>query len=164
MTTTTPPNQTPPGPMKPPGPRSPRYRADGVLLCSASRSHGGLCNAPAVKGTTVCRVHGGMAPQVQRKARLRLLDMIDPALATIAREMVNPNASPQARLRAAENVLDRAGFPRHLETGTDEAKALLVQRLIQLRQTDPTQPPTPPPTQPTQTHDVIEGSVDEEDS
>lgn len=162
MTTTTPPAV---GPMNPRDPRPPRYRADGTLLCSGHRSNGKDCNAPAVRGTTVCRVHGGSAPQVQRKARMRLAEMVDPALATLAREMVNPNGSAQSRLRAAENVLDRAGFPRHLETSSEEARVLLTERLIQFREQqlqDRRKPrkrkTTPPPV-------VIEGSVepDQED-
>ncbi len=36
--------------------------------CSAHRRDGGQCGAPAVKGATVCRRHGGTAPQVQRNA------------------------------------------------------------------------------------------------
>lgn len=36
--------------------------------CNATRRDGERCQAPAVKGATVCRRHGGAAPQVQRNA------------------------------------------------------------------------------------------------
>lgn len=37
--------------------------------------------APTVKGATVCRLHGGMAPQVRRRAAQRLLEASDTAAA-----------------------------------------------------------------------------------
>jgi hypothetical protein len=41
--------------------------------CSAQRSKGrGQCGAYAIHGATVCRAHGGRAPQVKRKAAERL--------------------------------------------------------------------------------------------
>lgn len=36
--------------------------------CSAHRRDGEQCGAKAIKGGTVCRVHGGSAPQVRRNA------------------------------------------------------------------------------------------------
>jgi hypothetical protein len=41
--------------------------------CTARRQRDGKpCGAWAVRGATVCRIHGGMSPQVQRKAKERL--------------------------------------------------------------------------------------------
>lgn len=39
--------------------------------CSATRRDGERCQAPAVKGATVCRRHGGAAPRVKRNAEQR---------------------------------------------------------------------------------------------
>lgn len=41
------------------------------MKCTAHRSNGTTCNAWAVKGTTVCRVHGGTAPQTRAAATRR---------------------------------------------------------------------------------------------
>jgi hypothetical protein len=56
--------------------------------CSAhSKQTGKQCGRTAIPGGTVCRYHGGLAPQVQRKAAERLADLIDPdrALRELAR-------------------------------------------------------------------------------
>ena len=42
---------------------------DHMPLCGATRRDGGLCRQPRMKGTTRCRIHGGSAPQVRRKAK-----------------------------------------------------------------------------------------------
>lgn len=42
--------------------------------CSARKSNGEPCKAFPIHGTTVCRVHGGMAPQVRRKAAERVAE------------------------------------------------------------------------------------------
>lgn len=79
-------------------------------------------------------MHGGKTPQVQRKAALRLLELVDPAIATLAREMAQADKSSD-RLRAANSILDRAGVVRKSEVTTTDARALLMRRLEELVQT-----------------------------
>lgn len=63
----------------------------------------------AIKGGAVCRMHGGSAPQVREAARLRLLELVDPALATIARAVKQKRTGP-VELKAAHDILDRTGL------------------------------------------------------
>ena len=101
--------------------------------CTAHSRSGEQCKQTPIAGGTVCRYHGGGAPQVRRKAALRLLELIDPAIATLAREMVQADRSAD-RQRAANSILDRAGMPRSVTTPTsDAARDLLVERLKILR-------------------------------
>jgi len=45
--------------------------------CEADRRDGARCSAPAIPGGTVCRVHGGSAPQVRRAAtRVWLMERV----------------------------------------------------------------------------------------
>lgn len=104
-----------------------------AVRCRGTNRRGTQCGRHAVPGAAVCRMHGGAAPQVQRKAALRLAALVDPAIATLAREMTNQTTgSAMSRLRAAENVLDRAGYPRRLETDAGTARELLAARLIEI--------------------------------
>lgn len=110
-----------------------RTKLDGnPIACSATNRHGQPCENPAREGTNVCRNHGGNAPQVQRAAKLRLVELIDPAIATLAREMAKAEKSND-RQNAANSILDRAGVPRRAEVSTDDARALLAARLLQAR-------------------------------
>lgn len=43
-------------------------------VCTARRQDGEPCRAPAIKGGSVCRVHGGRAPQVRAAAARRLAE------------------------------------------------------------------------------------------
>lgn len=87
------------------------------------------CQQTAIVGGRVCRMHGGSAPQVKRAAAVRMRDLIDPAIATLARVLVDPLSSETAKLRAVENVLDRAGMPRSHTIDTEQAKRALLERL-----------------------------------
>ena len=101
--------------------------------CTATARSGERCKRPAMLGGTVCRNHGGAAPQVRRKAALRLLELVDPAISTLAREMVQADKSAD-RQRAANSLLDRAGVPRTATVIDGEsAKSLLVDRINALR-------------------------------
>lgn len=129
-------------------------RFDYVQCKATARSTGNRCGRPAVPGATVCRYHGGAAPQVQRKAKLRLLELVDPAVAVLGQIMADRTASPHARIRAAENVLDRAGVPRKVEvTEAETAKQLLIERLIALRDQGPPAPERP------EAREIVVGSV-----
>jgi hypothetical protein len=99
---------------------------------------------------TVCRVHGGSAPAAKNKARLRLAELVDPAIATLAREMATAQSSKD-RMAAANSILDRAGWGRVTNVEIGDARELLVARLIALRDEIQQAPPAP---------QVIEGDVD----
>lgn len=62
-------------PAKPPKPPNRRMH----LQCKAkSKSTGERCGNAAKVGLTVCRMHGGSAPQAKKAALARIHDMLDP--------------------------------------------------------------------------------------
>lgn len=100
--------------------------------CHARRKDGAQCGMPAVMGMRVCRIHGGGTQAAMAKAKLRMMELVDPAIATIARIMADPNAKASDRLRAAENILDRAGIPRRMELDPELARDILATKLSQI--------------------------------
>lgn len=101
--------------------------------CTArSKTTGEQCRQSAIPGGGVCRFHGGGAPSVKRKAALRLASLVDPAIGTLAREMVKADKSSD-RQRAANSILDRAGITRGQSAELDVARALLLERLLEAR-------------------------------
>jgi hypothetical protein len=82
--------------------------------CKAHSSRTGApCKLPAIKGGTVCQVHGGRAPQVKAKAEERLRALQDPAITAIEEAFdaeVKGEVDYATRLRAAQTVLDRTGL------------------------------------------------------
>lgn len=122
-------------PMQPVDPTArpePRYDAMNRLLCRARTRTGEQCNSPAMTGQRVCRMHGGATPQARNKARLRLAELVAPAIATLAREMASADKSTD-RLRAANSILDRAGWGRVSTVETADAREVLLERLAQMR-------------------------------
>src|SRR3546814_21188983 len=110
--------------------------------CTAkSTTTGERCTKAPIRGGTVCATHGGSAPQVRKKAALRLLELVDPAIAVLAREMVNADKSAD-RQRAAHSVLDRPGVARPAtRKGGASAKALPVERIHPRTDGEDTHPP-----------------------
>ncbi len=82
--------------------------------CTAHRSNGQPCSAYAIRGGTVCSVHGGRAPQVKRKAAERLRALVDPAINALEQIVNDPDHAQ--RLAAAREILDRAGVQLATET------------------------------------------------
>lgn len=68
------------------------------------------CGNYAINGSTVCRFHGGATPQVKKKARERLMDMIDPAVTHLQKIIEKDTTSDADRLRAIQMLLDRTGY------------------------------------------------------
>jgi hypothetical protein len=81
--------------------------------CSAkSKQRQAQCKQPAIAGGTVCRYHGGAAPQVKKAAEQRLQELKQPAIAYLA-HLLEQKQFPSAGLGAAKDVLDRIdGKPR----------------------------------------------------
>lgn len=75
--------------------------------CSAtSKRTGKPCPMPAISGATVCRMHGGAAPQVKAKAAERLMALQPKAIQTLD-ALLGRDEFPTVQLGAAKDVLDR---------------------------------------------------------
>lgn len=79
------------------------------VRCKAHKStNGEPCKNFAIRGAVVCRNHGGATPQVKRKAKERLADLVDPAIAKLQR-LIEDEISSVA-LGACKDILDRNGL------------------------------------------------------
>lgn len=87
--------------------------ANRASRCVAHKKDGERCKKSAIKGGKVCRSHGGAAPQVQRSARERFNDLVDPMI-NIAHRLVedaaNGKLSASEQLQLAKFIADRTGF------------------------------------------------------
>lgn len=89
----------------------------GRLRCSArSKQKGTQCGRTAIPGGTVCRYHGGAAPQVKLKAMERLLLLQNPAIDRL-QQLIGQEAFPTVAYAASRDVLDRTmGKPAEQQT------------------------------------------------
>lgn len=95
----------------PPDQRPVETSTRGNVRCSAHSSRTGEpCRKWAVAGSNVCQTHGGSAPQVKAKARLRLLAASDPVAAALVKIALDKNQPAAARVQACKDILDRAGL------------------------------------------------------
>lgn len=69
--------------------------------CVAHRQDGEPCRAHAIHGGTVCRVHGGSAPQVKRKAAERLAEVRDAAITKLLEYIQGGKVDEKVALEAA---------------------------------------------------------------
>ena len=85
----------------------------GPRKCTAHKStNGEPCGNPPIKGGTVCRYHGGSAPQVREAAATRWAERldreIDPSLDKVA-ALRDGGKDERVQLAAAKDLLDRGG-------------------------------------------------------
>jgi len=79
-------------------------------ICTAhSKRSGEPCQRAAIVGGSVCASHGAAAPQVRQKALERLAALVDPAITRLA-QLLQDADQDSVSLRAAVDLLDRAGF------------------------------------------------------
>lgn len=82
--------------------RGPNWRG----CVAKSKRSGKPCNGQAISGGTVCRMHGGAAPQVKNAADKRLRELEFPAIERIAR-LIQQDDFPSVAYQASKDVLDR---------------------------------------------------------
>lgn len=76
------------------------------MRCKAtSKGTGVRCKKDSIPGGTVCRNHGGAAPQVRHAAAARLAGAVDSAVANLLKKQ---NSKLEGvSLRASQDILDR---------------------------------------------------------
>lgn len=95
--------------------------------CSAHSTRSGeQCRKAAIRGGTVCRTHGGGAPQVREAARRRLLELVDPALAVLEQAMRQQKKDTRLAVDAAKHVTNIAGIknPEEIELSARDGEPL----------------------------------------
>ncbi len=81
------------------------------MQCTAHNRQGNPCGNHAIPYHTVCRYHGGAAPQVKRiAARRELEQLLGPALTRLKGIIDNQKTPPAVLLAAIKDILDRTGY------------------------------------------------------
>lgn len=80
----------------------------GERQCKHVRKDKTRCKRYAIKGGFVCMKHGGGAPQVRRKANMRLLAAVEPTIVRLI-ELSRQNDHRPTALGAVKEILQRAG-------------------------------------------------------
>lgn len=101
-----------------PPPKGRDARMHSGTVCTATRRDGSQCTNFAINGATVCRMHGGSAPQVRRAAQVRLLMASDLAAKKLI-EMIMSSKDERVVLAAVRDLLDRANLAgtQNIEVG-----------------------------------------------
>lgn len=81
-----------------------------LTRCAATLRNGDPCRREAIMGGNVCGLHGGDAGQVRRKAAERVVRTADEAVEAIVKLISDPAAPYGIRLKAAQDIADRAGL------------------------------------------------------
>jgi hypothetical protein len=81
-----------------------------VVRCNGHMVNGGRCKREAEPGSIVCRLHGGAAPQVRRRAGERLIMSADHASQKLLEWLDDPEVPYRVRAEIARDMLDRAGL------------------------------------------------------
>jgi hypothetical protein len=104
---------------------------DRSRICTAHRTNGEPCRKTAIRGGVVCATHGGSAPAVKAKARVRLEMAADRMAEKLLKMATDDDVPASVKLAAMRDALDRAGLAARqavsVEVGpTPEYEALLT--------------------------------------
>jgi len=119
---------------QPHAPRGPLVQRDPISApdpirpqCKATNNRGQRCRYSPIPGGTVCRFHGGAAPQVKAAAMERLRALQHPAIDRLA-SLIDQEEFPTVAYAASRDVLDRTlGKPgEHLDVTIGAADELLA--------------------------------------
>lgn len=105
----------------------------GGQRCTAHGKHSKKpCKNPAIMGGTVCRMHGGAAPQVMLAAEERLKAMEIPALIRLD-ELMHQKEFPSVAIAAVKDALDRIRGKAHESLAVAHSGTVDVVSLIRAR-------------------------------
>lgn len=86
------------------------YDPHAAKRCTAHSSRTGKpCKGFRVPGATVCKMHGGSAPQVRAKAQQRLTEAADRMARQLLHMATDETVADTVKLAAIRDALDRAG-------------------------------------------------------
>ena|SRR5690606_21786301 len=96
-----------------------------VVRCTAMKRDGKQCNRWSIRGITVCAMHGGKRPNMQKQAktvveaaRLKILGLADEAV-DVLDDLIKPGTNDAIRLKAAQDILDRAGLKGAIDVNVE---------------------------------------------
>lgn len=99
----------------------------GVRRCLAQLRTGTQCRTEAIEGSTVCEKHGGLAPQVQKRAKERVAIVADAITQQMYAWFHDETIPIHLRLKIGQDFLDRGGIDKSmtLQIGVDPVEQLL---------------------------------------
>jgi hypothetical protein len=81
-----------------------------IIRCQGHNPNGKRCGFEAEAGSVVCERHGAAAPQTRRRAAERVIMTADEAVEVITSFISDPTVPSAVRLKAAQDLADRAGL------------------------------------------------------
>jgi len=101
---------------------------DDARRCHAKskRSHQ-RCGRAAIRGGTVCNMHGGKTPSTIARAEERLRLLVDPAITGLA-ELIARADSDSVRLSAIRDLLDRTGYKPSVQLNAESDITIRIVR------------------------------------
>jgi hypothetical protein len=132
-----------------------------VVRCGASYANGSQCRREAEDGSVVCDQHGGAAPQVRRRAADRIMNAADLAIQKIIEFVDDPEVPYGVRLKAAQDLADRAGLQAAQVHQIIPADANPITEMYQRLLSDPANlAPNPDYDQPAVERDLDQRAID----